>query len=208
MFFQDRAQAAKLLTEKLGAYRGKNPLVLAIPRGAVPMAKAIAEQLGGLLDVVLVHKLGAPGQPEFAVGAVDEVGHLTLNPYARQMGIPEAYLAQEKEEQLETLRRRRKLYTPGRGPKEPSGRIVIVVDDGIATGATMIAALQNLRAQNPAKLVVATPVAPPDTVRRLGDYADEVIVLDTPQNFYAVGQFYEDFSQVADEEVIEALKGG
>ena len=207
MIFKNREHAAVLLAEKLGKYKGKNPLVLGIPRGAVPMAKVIATALEGELDVVLVHKLGAPGEAELAMGAVDEKGRVYLTEVAREWRINPEYIAREKEEQLATLRWRRAQYTPFRSPIAPSGRIVIVVDDGIATGATMIAALRSLRAQNPAKLIVAVGVAPFSTLERIRKYVDEVVCLDVPSEFYAVGEFFEDFSQVTDEDVITILGG-
>lgn len=206
MTFKNREQAADLLAKKLEIYRGKNPLILAIPRGALPMGKILAEELQGELDVVLVHKLGAPDNPELAVGAIDETGHVYLNPYAKQLGISESYLKEEKKEQQEMLQRRRKAYTPHRSPFNPKKRIVILVDDGIATGSTMIAAIETIRMKKPSEIIVATAVAPPDTVDRLREFADEVVCLETPIHFQAVGQFFEDFSQVSDEEAIEILQ--
>lgn len=206
MRFRNREQAARLLAEKLARYKEVNPVVLGIPRGAVPMAKIIAEALAGELDVVLVHKLGAPWQPELAIGSVDETGQVYLTPYARQLGISQAYIKVETEEQLKTLRRRRALYTPERAPVNPLRRTVIVVDNGVATGATMIAALRAVRAKQPARLIAAMAVAPPATVEQIAREADEVVCLEVPEDFYAVGQFFEDFSQVSDEEVVEILK--
>ncbi len=206
MVFDNREQAARLLAQRLDAYKGKNPLILAIPRGAVSMGKVIAEELGGEVDVVLVHKLGAPGNPEFAIGSVDETGNVQLASYASSYGITEFYVEKEKQAQLETLRRRRAMYTPVRPPIDPANRIVIVVDDGIATGSTMIAALRAVRAKNPQKLIAATGVAPPDTLQRIGEVADEVVCLEAPANFFAVGQFFRDFAQVSDEEVIAILR--
>ena len=170
------------------------------------MAKIIADGLKGDLDVVLVHKLGAPGQPEFAIGAVDEKGRMYLTDVAAELEISPQYLAREKEEQLGILRRRRARYTPLRSPINPSGRVVIVVDNGIATGATMIAALRSVREQRPAKLVGAVAVLPVSTLREIRKYADEVVYLDTPEDFMAVGQYFEDFSQVTDEQVIAVLE--
>ena len=144
-FFESRLDAARRLAQALNAYKGRDPLVLAIPRGAVAMGAEIARLLEGELDVVLVKKLHAPGSPEFAVGAVDESGWTYVAPYAAQAGADERYLAREKEAELELLRRRRALYTPARAPADPAGRIAIVIDDGIATGASMIAALPSIR---------------------------------------------------------------
>ena len=206
MIFTNRTEAAQKLAEALSGYRRENPLVLAIPRGAVPMAKTIADALEGELDVVLVRKLGAPGNPEFAIGAVDETGWVYLAPWAEEMGIGEDYLEKVKERELATIRARRAQYTPSRPPKNPQGRIVIVVDDGLATGSTMIAALHAIRAKNPKRLICAVPVAPPDTVEKIRPLCDEVVCLHAPENFYAVGQFYGDFSEVTDEEVIELLR--
>jgi putative phosphoribosyl transferase len=205
MLFENREHAAGLLARRLSAYyKNKNPLVLAIPRGAIGMAEIIADVLDGELDVVLVHKLGAPDQPELAIGAIDETGNVFLSGYG--LDIDSAYLEAEKQAQLEVLRKRRARYTPSRGPIDPHDRIVIVVDDGIATGSTMTAALRAIRRSKPKKLVGAVAVASPSAARVISREADAIVCLDVPAEFYAVGQFFEDFSQVSDEEVTAILQ--
>jgi putative phosphoribosyl transferase len=205
MMFRDREEAARMLARKLRPYRGKNPLVLAIPRGAVPMARIIADDLGGEADVVLVRKLHAPMQPELAIGSIDEHGHVLLTDYARRLEIPGGYLEREQQEQRRILEERRRLYTSVHPPIDPAGRIAIVVDDGIATGSTMIAALRSVRERKPARLVAAAAVAPAENVDRIRPYADEVVCLATPSDFYAVGQFFMSFEQVSDDEVVAIL---
>lgn len=204
--FASREEAARRLASELDRYRGRNPLILAIPRGAVPMGRVLADELQGDLDVVLVRKLGAPANPELAIGAVDESGWVYVADFVRELGVDERYLEQEKQTQLEVIRKRRALYTPGRASITVKDRIVIVVDDGLATGATMIAALHAARAQAPAQLICAIPVAAPDSLLRVKALADDVICLYAPHEFYAVGQFYQDFRQVEDVDVIHALR--
>jgi putative phosphoribosyl transferase len=204
--FRDRNDAATRLAARLMAYQGRNPLILAIPRGAVPMAKIIADKLGGDLDVVLVRKLRAPRQPELAIGSVNESGWTFIADHAELYGANAHYIEAEKRLQMQTIRQRRAQYTPIRPAVNPAGRTVIVIDDGLATGATMISALHGLRASKPARLVCAVPVAPPDTLAKVADLADEVVCLEAPAFFQAVGQFYQHFPQVDDDEVVEILK--
>jgi predicted phosphoribosyltransferase len=194
------------LAARLNQYRGKNPLVLAIPRGAVPMAQAVAHALKGELDVVLVRKLRAPHQPELAMGALDESGQVFMSRQANYFGADAAYLAQEKAAQLATIQQRRAQYQQLGPPISAAGRVVIVVDDGLATGATMMAALRSVRLAKPLKLICAVPVSPPDTVARVAELADEVVCLQAPDDFEAVGQFYRNFPQVSDAEVVDILK--
>jgi predicted phosphoribosyltransferase len=205
MRFRSREHAAQLLAERLSAeYKNKNPLVLGIPRGALPMAEIIASHLGGELDVVLVHKLSHPDQPEFAIGAIDESGNAYLAEWAADL--PGPFLEEEKQRQLALLRRRRAQYTPLRPPIDPRGRTVIVVDDGIATGSTMIAALRAVRAKKPKKLLCAVAVASPEAARSMSREADALVCLTVPAEFFAVGQFFDDFTQVTDEDVVTILQ--
>lgn len=205
MIFANRIEAAHRLAKALGHLGLDHPLVLAIPRGAVPMAAIIADALGGEVDVALVRKLGAPGNPEFAIGSVDEDGHIELVDHIDLTEATPDFIEREAAEQLQTIRNRRKQYTAVRPSIDPAGRDVIVVDDGVATGATMLSALRAVRRKHPRRLVAATAVAPPDTARRLRKEADDVVVLAEPENFHAVGQFFTDFGQVSDEEVVELL---
>ena len=206
MLFDSRLDAGRKLAVALAHFKGRHPLILAIPRGAVGMGAVLAEQLGGELDVVLVRKLGAPHNPELAVGAVDESGWSYVADYADEIGAGPAYLAKEKAAQMERLRKRRAQYTPARPPVDPAGRIAIVVDDGIATGASMIAALHAVRAKQPERLVCAVPVAARESLEHIRPYADEVVCLSTPDDFSAVSQFYREFRQVEDEEVVALLE--
>jgi predicted phosphoribosyltransferase len=206
MIFHDRKQAATMLAEQLEDYKGRHPLILAIPRGAVPMAKIIADKLGGEFDVVLVRKLRAPDYPELAIGSIDESGWTYIADHAASVGADSEYIEAERQQQLATIRQRRAQYTPILPPIDPVGRIVIVIDDGLATGATMISALHGLRSRKPARLICAIPVSPPETLRKIQPLADQIVCLVTPDNFRAVGQFYVDFPQVEDDEVVAVLQ--
>lgn len=206
MKFKHRLDAGRRVAQALSAYRGKNPLVLAIPRGGVPLGRAIADALGGDLDVVLVHKLGSPGNPEYAVGSISEDGRIELGPDGREPFVNPDEMEAVIRDEARALRRRRAQYTPIRTPIDPAGRTVIVVDDGLATGFTMMAALKSIRARNPARLVAAVPVSPEDTLARVRELADETVCLLVPEFFGAVGRFYENFDPVEDEQVVEDLK--
>ncbi|MES2534820.1 MAG: phosphoribosyltransferase family protein [Pseudomonadota bacterium] len=203
--FADRIDAAERLATRLHEYQGRNPLILAIPRGAVPMASVLAQRLGGELDVVLVHKLGAPFDPEFAIGAIDETGWTYLSPDIEGSVGTSTLIERVKTRQLEALKKRRAQYTPFMHPVDPRGRIVIVVDDGLATGATMIAALHAVRAREPAELVCAVPVAASDSLEKIFPLADKVVCLHASPHFGAVSEYYRHFTAVEDEEVIRIL---
>lgn len=206
MIFRDRIDAAERLAAALQRHRGSHPLVLAIPRGAVPMGRVLADALDGELDMVLVRKLGAPFDPELALGAIDESGRAFIADHAAATGADARYLEDEKRRQLALLRQRRAQYSPLRAPVDARGRVAIVVDDGLATGATMIAALRSVRAQQPARLVCAVPVAAPDSLEAVSSLADETVCLQAPERLYAVGQWYRDFDQVGDDEVATCLR--
>lgn len=204
--FQDRHDAAVQLAHQLNAYQGQRPLVLGIPRGGVPMAHSIANALQGDLDVIMARKIAHPLLPEYAVGAVDESGWTYYSPFADTVMRNPAELDVEKLRQLEVIRRRRAQYTPNRGPIEMRDRIVIVVDDGLATGATMMAALHEVRSRQPRKLVCAVPVASHESLQQIRPLVDDLICLQTPPSLEAISRHYRHFPAVEDAEVIRCLR--
>lgn len=205
--FRDREDAALQLADQLKGRPLHDPLVLAIPRGGVVTGAVLARELGAELDVVLSRKLRAPGQPELAVGAIAEDGQVYINRQVEEyLGPLEVYLVEERRHQLAEIARRRLLFRAARPQARIAARSVLVTDDGIATGSTMIAALQAVRTQKPRELIVAVPVASPDRLAEVGRWCDEVVCLLAPEDFWAVGQFYVDFYQVEDEEVVELLR--
>lgn len=208
MLFVNRREAGRQLAQRLLTLKDKNPVVLALPRGGVPVGFEIARALAAPLDLALVRKIGVPYQEEFALGAVadGEYPVLVIDQHLMDaLSISQEYVDEAKAAALQEIERRRRVYLGDRQPVDVAGRTAIIVDDGIATGSTMLAALRATRRREPARLVLAVPVAPLDTLRQLELEADETVCLDTPPNFRAVGQFYREFPQLEDEEVIELL---
>lgn len=212
MSFRDRTEAGRRLAEALKeiarASSIEHPAVLALPRGGVPVSFEVAKALGAPLDVLIVRKIGAPGHSELGLGAVVDGSppQVVLNPTVMEMVRPSpAHVAAETERQIEEMGRRRRAYIGDRTPLETRDRTVILIDDGIATGGTVRAALQGLAQARPSRLVLAVPVAPPDLIPLLREEADEVVCLETPEPFVAVGSHYEDFRQTTDKEVIDLI---
>jgi len=204
--FRNRSEAGAKLARALDKYRGQRPLVLAVPRGAVVLGRIIADALGGELDLVFVRKLRAPGSDELAVGAVDEDVKVHVAENAAELGADDAYLEREKALQLGLIRAGRAAYGPARPRIDPAGRVVIVVDDGLATGLTMVAALRAARAKGAAWVVCAVPVASPRGLPRVRPFCDDIVTLAAPHDFYGVSVYYEDFTQVADRDVAALLR--
>lgn len=204
MMFQDRIEAGQKLKEKLKIYKNKkDAVILTIPRGGVVLGFEIAKALNLPLDIVIVRKIGAPGNPEFAVGAVDQNGKILKNPEVR---VPPDYLKEEAEKEKKEIERRIKEYRGEKKELVMQGKIVILVDDGVATGLTTLKAVDFIKAKNPQKVILATPVIAKDTAKKIKDEVDELVYLEAPELFFAVGQFYSFFPQVSDEEVKEILK--
>ncbi len=207
MIFSDRKDAGRRLAGALEHLRHRRPCVIAIPRGGVVVGREIADHLGAPIEVVVPRKLRAPFNPEFAIGAVAEGGAVAIDDESAR-GVDQRYIDGEIAEQEAEIKRRVLAYRGARRIPPLDGRTAIVTDDGIATGATMVAALRSVRALGPAHLVAAVPVAPPEGVARMAEEADEVVCLSAPVMFQAVGQFYDDFRQLEDEAVCDLLAGG
>ncbi len=206
--FKDRRDAGVQLALRLKDYKDREGvIVLALPRGGVVTGYEVASYLNCPLDVIIIRKLGFPGNPELAIGAVSETGTVILNESMISTGVPGEYIEEEISRQKTEIKKRANLYRKGQGIPDLGGKIVVIVDDGIATGATMKAAISTLKKEDIEKLVVALPVAPPETAGKLRQMVDELICLETPYGFMAVGSYYQDFNQVSDEEVVEILKG-
>lgn len=206
-FLKDRRDAGRRLAASLAPYGDERPIVLALPRGGVPVGAEVSRALGAPLDVFIARKLGAPGQPELGIGAVAQGGVLVLNErIVRSLKLTQEHVRRAAEGEFGEVRRRLRLLRGDRPEPEVRGRTVILVDDGLATGATARAAILALRGRNPRRLVLAVPVCPPHTADVLRTEVDEIVVLATPPDFYAVGSYYEDFEQVADDEVIRLLE--
>jgi putative phosphoribosyl transferase len=208
MPFENRKDAGRKLAQALAEYRNLHPVVLALPRGGLPVAAEVAAALDAPLDLVLVRKVGVPSQPELAMGAVadGEVPSIIRNEDIIELsGVDEREFEAVCKEELVEIERRRKRYIGNRARAEVRGQVAIIIDDGIATGATTLAAIRAVRSQKPRELVLAVPVAPRDTIKKLQTEVDAIVCLDTPQDLGAIGWFYQDFRQVADDEVIAIL---
>jgi len=205
--FSDRKEAGEILAEKLEKLRLENPVVLAIPRGGVVVGYEVARKLKAPLDVIVPRKLGAPGNPELAIGAVAEDGTIILDSsLIDYLEVDEEYIKKEKERQVKEIKRRLNVYRGRFSRLEIERRDVVIVDDGIATGATIRAAIASVRKRKPASLTLAVPVAPPSTIEKLREEVDRIVCVSTPEPFFAIGRFYKDFRQTTDEEVIRLLE--
>ena len=206
--FTDRREAGERLADALDHLRAEPLVILGIPRGGVEVAATVADRLGSPLDVVIPRKVGAPGNPELGLGAVAEGVEVLDERLIQTLGVSERYLREEIASAEEEIRRRSARYRGDRPPVELTGKVVVVVDDGIATGGTAVAALRWARARGAKRVVLAVPVAPADAVARMRSEADEIVVLSTPEPFYAVGQWYAEFGQVPDDRVVDLLSRG
>jgi len=207
--FTDRKEAGRQLAAALMRFKAESPVVLAVPRGGVPVAYEVARALQAPLDIIVARKLGAPGHHELGLGAIVDGDHpqSVLNEdIIRELGVSTQYIQDEIEAELKEIRRRQTVYRKGRPAAGVTGRTVIVIDDGIATGGSIRAALRGVKRMGPGKLVLAVPVAPPETIAALSGEADEIVCLEAPEYFMAIGEFYDDFRQTGDDEVIELLE--
>lgn len=207
MRFKDRTQAGRLLARRLSVYRGKNPLVLAIPAGGVPVARMVANALQGEMDIALVQRLSTPGNPRCLIGFLLEGGQVDFGSFVDPSMIGRSAIEEEIRTQTDVLRRRRETYSPLKTAIDPAKRTVILVDDGVATSLTLMAVLRAVRARKPVRIIVAVPVSAPETLAHLEGWADEVVCLHTPAFFGAARRFYENFSTVTDDEIVEGLRG-
>jgi predicted phosphoribosyltransferase len=208
MRFRDRDDAGRWLAARVRELDLDDPVVLALPRGGVPVAVQVARALGAPLDVILVRKLGVPAQPELAMGALGEEGVRVLDrDLVSRAGVRSDQLSEVEEREREELARRARAYRGDREPLAIAGRTVVIVDDGLATGASARAAIEVARARGAARVVLAVPVAPPETVAALRADADDVVSVETPSTMAAIGQWYDDFSQTSDAEVVAHLEG-
>ena len=205
MIFENRVDAGRRLAARLETYRTPDTIVLAIPRGGVVVGFEAAMTLGAPLDVIIPRKIGAPGQPELAIGAIGDDVSVLDERIVEYLNVSEEYIRDEIELQRHEIKRRWQLYRGDRPFPDVKSRTVILVDDGMATGSTTMAAAKALRKKNPGKLVLAVPVAPPESVARLRPEVDELVVLETPEPFFSVGSWYDQFEQTTDEEVIDLL---
>jgi len=208
MVFKNREEAGKKLATKLSGFKNaKNLIILGIPRGGIITGKQLAQSLNCPLDIIVTKKIGAPGNPELAIGAVGAIGEPVINEeLAHKVGADEKYLQKEIASRQAEVKRRIKEYRGDKPPLNLRNKVVIITDDGVATGATMEAAVEVVRQEEPKKIVVAVPVTSRDSLKKLEEKADEVIYLDAPIMFFAVGQFYQEFGQVSDREVKELLR--
>lgn len=207
MVLKDRQQAGVRLSEKLSSYRGTGAIIVGLARGGVAVAKTLADHLNLPFDVLVIKKIGAPGQEELAIGALapDGVSHVDRR-FAQRLGVDETYIQEEIRRKTSDVRLKTDLYRKGRKPYRLRDKTVILVDDGAATGATMEVAIKWLRKKHAKRIVVAVPIAPKELMPKIAPEVDELIVLETPDEFSAVGQFYNDFRQISDEEVVELLQ--
>lgn len=207
MIFKDRVEAGRLLAEKLAGKIDKSSVVLGIPRGGVIVAAEVCKRTGAVLDVIIVRKIGAPFSPELAAAAICEGDVLVIEENViKAYSIPLDYIEREAEKEREVIRQRELRYRGGRSLSDVRGKVVAIVDDGVATGTTVLAAIRRVKASSPRRVIVGTPVISPEAAAKLEREADELVEVYRPVELFAIGEFYEDFSQVSDEEVVEVLR--